>query len=120
MVVLEPFIGLGDGLSLGITQGVAVVFRRNHGFQQMNGGGEMAGGEAVEQAMGVLFGFDPVSGRCGLRGGAFSSCLHEPNPSQLPRRLVAPGFIRGAILFRFGEEAPFFVGAVEEAGDVAV
>ena len=30
LVVLEPFIGFGDGLTLGIAEGVAVLVGRNH------------------------------------------------------------------------------------------
>ena len=55
LVVLEPFIGLGDGLALGIAQGVTVLLGRDHGFKQMNHGGKLAGAELVEQLMGMLY-----------------------------------------------------------------
>ncbi len=60
LVVLEPFISLGDGLALGIAQGVSILLGRDHGFEQMNHGGQLAGAELVEQVMGMLC----ISGHC--------------------------------------------------------
>jgi hypothetical protein len=62
LVVPEPFVGLGNGLPLGIAEGVAVIVGRDQGFEQMNYGGELAGAELVKQMMGVL----SVSGHCAL------------------------------------------------------
>src|ERR1039458_2888341 len=45
LVVLEPFIGFGDGLTLGIGQGVAVLVWRNYGLEEMNYSGELARAE---------------------------------------------------------------------------
>jgi len=55
LVVLEPFIGLADRFALGTAQGVSILLRRDHGFEQMNHGGKLAGAELVEQAIGVLY-----------------------------------------------------------------
>jgi hypothetical protein len=54
LVVLEPFIGRGDGLALGMAQGVIVFGRRDHGFEEMNHRGKLAGAELVQQLMRVL------------------------------------------------------------------
>jgi hypothetical protein len=54
LVVLEPFIGLGDGLPLGVAQGVSIFLGRDHGFEQMNDGGELSGAKLVQQLVGVL------------------------------------------------------------------
>jgi len=55
LVVLEPFIGLADRFALGTAQGVSILLGRDHGFEQMNHGGKLAGAELVEQAIGVLY-----------------------------------------------------------------
>ena len=55
LVVLEPLVGLGYGLTLGIAQGAAVLVGRNHGLEEMNHGGELAGAELVQQLMGMLY-----------------------------------------------------------------
>src|ERR1700677_1973878 len=62
LVVLEPLIGLGDGLALRIAQSISILIGSHHGFQQMNHSGELAGAELVEQVMSVLY----VSGHCVL------------------------------------------------------
>ena len=62
LVVLAPFVGLGDRLGFGGAEGVAILFRRDHGFEQVNHGGELAGPELVQQIMGVLY----ISGHCVL------------------------------------------------------
>lgn len=54
LAMLKPFAGLGDGFAFGIAQGVPVVFRRDHGFEQMNHGGELPWVELIEQLMGEL------------------------------------------------------------------
>ena len=53
-VVLEPFVGLGDGLAFRIAQGVAILVGGHYGFQQMNHRGKLGRRQAVEQLMGVL------------------------------------------------------------------
>jgi len=73
--VLEPFIGLGDGLALGIAQRLPIFFGRDHGFEQMNHGGELARSELIEQMMGVL----PVSGH--YVPPQHRSCA-KPSPSE--------------------------------------
>jgi hypothetical protein len=54
LIALEPFIGFGDGLALGVAEGVAVFLGGDHGLQQMNHGGELVRPELVRQVMGVL------------------------------------------------------------------
>jgi len=54
LIVLEPLVGLGYGLALGITQGVSIFFRRDHGLEQMNHRGKLArAGFVVDRSMGI-------------------------------------------------------------------
>lgn len=54
LVVLEPFIGLGDGPALGIAQGVSVLLRRNQSLQKVNHGGELVRAKLIQQVVSVL------------------------------------------------------------------
>src|ERR1035438_3115294 len=40
LVVLEPFIGLGDGLAFGIAEGIAILVWRNHRSEERRVGKE--------------------------------------------------------------------------------
>lgn len=95
LVMLEPLIGLGDGLPLGIAQGLSIFLGRDHGFEQMNHGSELAGAELVEQMMGMLCvsrHYVPPWSRCcamrrRLRNGAVgqNSSLHISFQASHPR-----------------------------------
>lgn len=62
LIVHEPFIRLGDGATFGIAESIPVLVRRDHRFEQMNHGVELALAEPVEQMMSVI----SVSGHCDL------------------------------------------------------
>jgi hypothetical protein len=60
LVMPEPFIGLGDSLALGVTQGVSIFLIVDHHLEQPDHGRELVGAQFIEQAMGVL----PVGCHC--------------------------------------------------------
>src|ERR1035437_3179548 len=53
LVVLEPFIGLGDGLALSMAQGVSILVV-DHDFEQLGDSVELRGVELIEQLVGLL------------------------------------------------------------------
>jgi len=42
LVVLAPFVGLGDGFGFGGTEGISILIGRNNRLQQMHYGGKLA------------------------------------------------------------------------------
>ena len=91
LVVLEPFIGFGDSLALGIAQSVSIFLGRDHGFEHMKHGSELAGAELVEQAMGMLY----IGGHCVLPGRLlpcqYTPCLLYTSALQYLRKALEEG-----------------------------
>src|ERR1017187_3378705 len=54
LVVLEPFIGLGNGFAFGIAQGVSIL-QRDDGFEQMNHGGERRSEEHTSELQSPMY-----------------------------------------------------------------
>jgi hypothetical protein len=95
LVVFAPFAGFGDGLGFRGAEAVA-IFGRNHGFEEMNHGGKLAGVQALQQFHGVLL---VVHGRFSRRlignihaAGRAQELLTELGPRTLPTALAAYGY----------------------------
>jgi len=54
LVVLEPFVRLGNCLTFGVAQGVAILVGWDHCFHEVDHSSKLRRGKLVEQLMGAL------------------------------------------------------------------